>query len=396
MLFRDIDHYLFGNHLRFGDGVSMHLINELAEMGLSRPVVLSQSRMAASAHYRACLQPLREGVMREFCHIPQHSSLRAVETIRDEVLDFRADCIVAIGGGSVSDSAKALAMLLAEGGRLTDHETQFVPPCSVSVPARHLPKLPIISLPTTASGAEVTPSFGVRDAAQHKHLFWNRQVASRSILIDPILSADMPMFVLRTTAMNGIAHCLEGLYSQRRSAISDGFALQAMRLFRQALDDEGLSERDQRRAILLAGHLSGMVLSMARSCLHHAICHVIGSRYDLAHGVVNAVILPHAVRFNAEHVAHLLEPVLALVNEPINAPKASSNHSRTPAYSCVSAWIEAVSNRFALPRHLASLGVTERDFDAIAQQTLGERGLAFNPREVNDAEQIKTILRQAL
>lgn len=378
-----IDYHLFGSHVRFGPGCADTLAAELDALGCSRPVILMQQRMAASENWVRLKQRLSGKQTRVLSDVPNHGSVQWVESVTAELAAFNADCIVAIGGGSVSDSAKAVSLLLAEKGRLADHMTHFRPPATVDIPSRTRAKLPIVSLPTTASGAEVTPSFGAREG-DHKLLFWNRQLASTTILIDPLLSADLPLSLVRYTAMNGLAHCFEGMYSRNRSPISDGIALQSIELFAHALTDRALSPEEQRWRLLLAGHLSGVVLSMAKTCLHHAICHVIGARHNVGHGEVNTVVLPHALRFNEPQAGEALDAALKVLNR---VSGASHLH--------VSDWIADVIERLNLPASLKDLGLTEADLAPIARQTMQERGLAFNPRAVTDSEEVLSILRQA-
>ena len=272
------DYHLFGTHVCFGDGVSALILKELDALGCFRPAILAQDAMARSAAFEA-LSACWNGLDHlRLPAVPRHSSVDVVETMAEKVRAFGADSLIAIGGGSVADTAKALALLLAEGGRLADHVTTFEPPSTVRIPRRVRPQLPIIGIPTTASGAEATSSFGVRREDGHKLMFWNRRVAAATLLIDPRLSADQPVALLRDSAMNGIAHALEALYSRGCSPVSDCIAVQAIRLFDAALDGASLAGHDARGAILQAAHLAGLALSMARSCLHHAICHVVASR----------------------------------------------------------------------------------------------------------------------
>ncbi|AOB33279.1 iron-containing alcohol dehydrogenase [Bordetella sp. H567] len=384
MIPSDFDYHLYGTHVRFGEGVARAVGDELRALGLERPVVLTQDRIAGTPRYDELLRSLEGMAVLERRGIPPHSSVSLIETIAPEVAGFGADCLVAVGGGSVADSAKALALLLAEGGRLADHVTVFRPPATIEIPRRTRPKLPIIAVPTTASGAEATCSFGVRDVDRDKRMFWNRQVSAAAILIDPLMSQDVPLHTMRYTAMNGIAHCLEGLYSKGRSIVSDGMAVQAVALFRQALAQPVPEEAAQRRLILAAAHLSGMVLAMARSCLHHAICHVIGARLDLPHGLVNTVILPHALRFNEPVAAPLLAPALEEVNR-----------WSTRRQDSLSAWVAGTAAELGLPQRLRDIGVPEDVLPDIAAHVMTERGLALNPRPVAAASEVLAILRQA-
>ncbi|CAM4099687.1 iron-containing alcohol dehydrogenase family protein [Bordetella bronchialis] len=380
----DFDYHLFGTHVRFGEGVAARAGEELRARGLRRPVVLTQDRIAGAPRHAALLRGLEGMTVLQRSGIPPHSSVSLIETIAPDVAAFGPDCLIAVGGGSVADSAKALALLLAEGGRLADHVTVFRPPATIEIPRRTAPKLPIIAVPTTASGAETTSSFGVRDGDGDKLMFWNRQVSAAAILVDPLMSEDVPLATMRYTAMNGIAHCLEGLYSKGRSIVSDGLAVQAVGLFHQALAHPLPAEAAQRRLILAAAHLSGMVLAMARSCLHHAICHVVGARLDLPHGLVNTVILPHALRFNEDAAAPMLAPALDRVNS-----LAARRHGS------LSDWLAQTGVELGLPRRLRDLGVAETALPDIAAHVMTERGLALNPRPVADAGEVLAILRQA-
>lgn len=394
---RPFDYHLFDTHVCFGEGVSSLIVKELEALGCSRPAILTQARMAKSERFRTLSVAWQGLDTLLLTDVPNHSGVAFVETVATKIADFRADCLIAIGGGSVADTAKALALLLAEGGALADHVTTFTPPATVHIPRRVKPQLPIIGLPTTASGAEATSSFGVRGADGHKLMFWNRRVAAATLLIDPLLCDDLPMALLRDTAMNGIAHAVEALYSLGCSPVSDCVAVRAIDLFDEALATRALqaapptslpdtTARDAalRAAILQAAHLAGLALSMARSCLHHAICHVVASRQGLAHGAVNRVILPHALAFNEAVAADALRPALDAVNRRAQRP-----------YPTLSAWVADIQRRHAMPARLSDLGVPDTALAPMAAEIMTERGLALNPRPVADAAEVLGILRAA-
>ncbi len=381
------DYHLYGTHVRFGDGVAAGLRAELDALDCRRPLILTQDRIAASAAYAALAAQWRDLAHLELAGVPPHSDAGLVAALAARARDFDADCVIGIGGGSVADSAKALVLLLAEGGELADHVTRYEPPRGVHIPRRVRPKLPIIALPTTASGAEATCSFGVADGHGHKLMFWNRQVSAATVLIDPRLAEDVPLALLHQSAMNGIAHCLEGLYSTGRSPVSDALALQSLAMFQQALDGAAAQTR-QRRMILAAAHLAGMVLGMARSCLHHAICHVVATHYRLGHGAINSVVLPHAIAYNEAHagVSACLAPALACVNR---AGQGASVHAS------LADWLAALRRRHGLPARLGELGVRAADLPVLAERIMTERGLALNPRAVNHTADVLAILHAA-
>jgi len=384
MVFPNFDYHLYGTRVRFARGAAATLSDELAALGSARPIVLMQQRMADSEAWTRLRMSLRDLDLRVYSSVPAHGDAGWIETVAAELRTSGRDAIVALGGGSVSDSAKAIAMLLAEGGRLADHATRFTPPATVDIPVRIRPKLPIIALPTTASGAETTASFGIRDGA-HKMLFWNRDLAATTVLIDPDLSRDIPLQRMRATAMNGLAHCFEGMYSRNRSRMADTIALESIEWFARALSVHNVNADDERATLMAAGHLSGVVLSMTKTCLHHAICHVIGARHRVGHGEVNSVLLPHALRFNETVARDMLVPALQTLNRL----------SRT-GHQDVSDWVAQTGQQLGLAMSLSELGLTAADLPAIAKQVMHERGLAVNPRPVTDADEVLTILRQAL
>ncbi|HYG46165.1 MAG TPA: iron-containing alcohol dehydrogenase, partial [Bordetella sp.] len=295
-----------------------------------------------------------------------------------------ADCLVAFGGGSVADTAKAAALLAAEGGELASHATRFTPPATVYMPPLLRAKLPIVAVPLTASGAEVTPSFGIRTEAGEKLMFWDAQLASRVVLLDPQLNAAMPAPVMLETGMNALAHCIEGLYSTHGSPIASALALDGAQRLRAALRRVAAdaADVDARGELLLAAHMAGMVLASARSCLHHALCHVLGATTAAAHGALNAVILPHALRYN-----------LPAAREPLGALAAAWSAGTQPEAAIEQ--VAALQAGLGVPQRLRDLGIARELLPQVARRTLHERGLACNPRRVGGAAELQALLDAA-
>jgi alcohol dehydrogenase class IV len=369
-------------------GAIMELGKELARLGCRRPMLLSGHRTSASQWYADLREAVREFDCVEVKDIPQHSSIPAVTKVAQLARRNGIDALVAVGGGSVSDTAKAAALILAEGEPLEQHASRFVPPDTVITPDLVKMKLPILSIPMTASGAEVTPSLGIRTPEGIKLLFWDAQLASRVILLDPAANLAMPASVMLSTGMNGLAHCIEGLYSKARSPIASVLALDGIARFDLAMRHVAVapSDLDARAELLLAAHVSGMVLASARSCLHHAICHVLGASFDVPHGAVNSVILPHAVRFNAPHAREELTTA---------ARQLGIDGGVADASDALVDWIRSLQETTGVPSRLRDLGIDRDVLRAVAEKTLHERGLAYNPRPVTDAADIETILLAA-
>lgn len=366
----------------FGAGVIGTLAAELALLGIRRPLVISGRRTAASDLHARVRDALAGVDALWFDGVPAHSSVATVAGLVAMAREGGVDGFVAVGGGSASDSAKATALWLAEGGALADHATRFTAPDRLHVPLLTQPKLPIVAVPGTASAAEVTPSLGIRDEGGHgKLLFTDPLLAARLIVIDPEANLGVPAALMLATGFNGLAHCLEGLYSTVRTPVTTALALHGTRLFFDALPRVATApaDVDARAALLTAAHLSGQVLLNARTALHHAICHAIGAATGAGHGDANAVMLPNALAFNLPAAATELgaaAQAVGLGDDPGALVDA----------------VRALRGRIGVPAALRELGLQRAQLPAIAAQVMHERGLFFNPRRVQAAEEIEALL----
>jgi alcohol dehydrogenase class IV len=368
-------------------GALAELAAEIEALGCRRPLVLAGTRSAASPLFDQVRRGLAHLSPAELLDVPSHSSAETVEAVARMLRDSAIDCLVAVGGGSVSDTAKAAAVVQAEGGPLARHATRFEAGRGFVTPPLLAPKLPIVSIPASASGAEVTPSFGVRAADGRKLLFRDAQVASRVVLIDPLANLCVPPQILLSSGMNGLAHALEALYARRRSPLSTVLAIDTIARFSRALPRLANDPADWRlRAeVLVAAHASGIVLATTGSCLHHAICHVLGSRLELSHGDVNSVILPHALAYNAEHAA------VELGSACVALGIGTDPRSPGPLIELV----RRLQRETGVPRRLSDLTAARERLPELAQDVLHERGLANNPVAVEDSGTILAILEAA-
>jgi alcohol dehydrogenase class IV len=366
------------------DGVIDDLRTELDALGIARPLVLGGARTQRSALFARSIAALGDLPHLLAEPVPAHSSVSLVERLAARATADGIDGFIAIGGGSASDTAKGVALLMAEGGRLADHAVRFTPPASLIAPRLAAPKLPIVAIPQTASGAEVTVSLGVRDGDGAKLLFTDIQLAARLVLIDPLANLEVPAALMCATGMNGLAHCIEGLYSQERSPLAETLALDAMARFARALPAVHREPRDAaaRAALLYAAHLSGLVLVNARTCLHHAICHAIGSVTGVGHGDANAVMLPHAIAFNAGAAAEPLARAAVVLGAGEGAGGLASA-------------VRALQTAIGVPTRLRDIDVPREALDRIAAKTMRERGLYYNPRPVADESEIRALLDAA-
>ncbi|HYF20343.1 MAG TPA: iron-containing alcohol dehydrogenase [Ramlibacter sp.] len=384
-----LDYRNTGTRVLLRPGVIDTLGAEMAALGCRRVMVICGGNTRRSRLFDRAMAAMGPAAVTVYDRVVEHSSVELVTQGAQLARELGVDGLLAIGGGSASDSAKGIAILLGEGGKLEDHASRFEPPDRFVPKPLPAPKLPIATVVTTASAAEVTPGLGIRDPQGRKLLFWDNTLANRLIVLDPQANVEVPVRVMATTAMNGFAHCVEGLYSRLRNPISDALALHGIRLFMDALPRMVAQpdDVDARAGVLTAAHLSGMVISNARVGIHHAMCHCLGAKGGLPHGVANSVMLPHAMAYNLP----VAEAELAAMAPALGVPPG-------PQRQMAEAAIERVRELQGLaqvPTRLRDTGLERGLLPLIAEHTMVDRGLYFNPRRTDSVQAVLDLLEGA-
>ena len=258
----------------FGAGSLVHLEREIDLMGAQRALVLSTPEQAAQAQMVADrLGSRAAGVFaRAVMHVPIETAREARETAHR----LGADCAIAIGGGSTTGLGKAIAL---DSG------------------------LPILAIPTTYAGSEMTPIYGITEAGLKK-TGKDPRVLPRTVIYDPELTLSLPVAMSVTSGMNAMAHAAEGLYAQDSNPVMDLMAEEGLRALAQALPAirQRADDVSARGDALYGAWLCGAVLGNVGMALHHKLCHTLGGSFNLPHAEVHTVVLPQAMAFNAAAV----------------------------------------------------------------------------------------------
>jgi alcohol dehydrogenase class IV len=255
----------------FGAGALAQLGAEIERLGARRALVLSTPEQRASAERVAAL--LGERAAGIFAEARMHVPIETARAARAEAERLGADCAVAIGGGSTTGLGKAIAL---ESG------------------------LPILAIPTTYAGSEMTSIYGLTEGGVKK-TGRDPRVLPKTVIYDPELTLTLPLGLTVTSALNAIAHAAEGLYAPDGNPIvalmaEEGIRAAAAALPRLWKDAHDLAARSD---ALYAAWLCGTVLAQVSMGLHHKLCHTLGGSFDLPHAEVHTVVLPHALAYNA-------------------------------------------------------------------------------------------------
>ena len=280
-----------------------------------------------------------------------------------------SDVIIGLGGGSCIDAAKGVAILSGNGGRILGYE-------GVDKVTRPIP--PTVMVPSTSgTGADVSQFAIVTDtAARTKITIISRTLVPEISVIDPRLLTTMPGWLNAATGLDALTHAIESFVSRAHNPLTDSHALHSVALITRHLLLTQLrpSETSPRLAMAQGSLEAGMAFTNAILGATHAMSHQVGGLLDAPHGVVNGVLLPHVIRFNAEALPQRFVPLAAasgIRTEGIPAGEVAL---------LLAERVRGLADEVGLPTGLAELGVTEAVLPQLARTTLKDACLATNPR----------------
>lgn len=326
----------------FGVGAVARLREEIERGGARRVLAVTDGPAG-----QRVVAPLTDLVCHTISEVRVHVPVDDVDSAEAACAAHDTDLTVCVGGGSAIGLGKALA---------------------------HRRGQPLVAVPTTYSGSEMTPIYGIT-SGEHKQTGRDPAVLPRGVIYDPALTTSLPASVTSTSGMNALAHCAEALYSPDGSPI---VALMAAHGLSElvgglpaAIDDP--NDLSARSRCLLGSYLAGAALGSSSMGLHHRLCHVLGGMSRAGHGDLNAVALPHILAFNAPA-----------------APAAMRMIAQAIAVEDPAAGLFDFARRIGAPRSLADIGVPVDSLDAAAAAIADQPG--NNPRTYT-VEQIRELLR---
>src|SRR5262245_4686144 len=291
--------------------------------------------------------------------------------------------LVAVGGGSSIDAAKgiALAAVNPQRGRALDYSNHFA-----------APGVPIVAVPTTAGTGAETNAFGVVTDPQTHRKFYvgHASTMPAAAILDPDLTVGLPPLATAATGLDALTHAIESFLSVRANPWSDGIALQVIKMIAAHLSRacaDG-SDTEARAQQLLASHMAGIGMAATGLGMVHAIGHALGGRYDLAHGVCLAVVLPQVLEFSAPARLERMAAIAAALGAGDSGKDSAWN-----AAAAIGA-VRVLRAEIGLDLTLAGVGADEADFPAIAADALADEVLVNAPRQP-EAGEIEAVLAAA-
>lgn len=331
----------------FGTGSIARLSEEMVLLGARRALVLSTVEQRESAERVAAL--LGSAAVGVFDRAAMHVPIETAREAREVARSLNADCAVAIGGGSTTGLGKAIAL---ESG------------------------LPIIAIPTTYAGSEMTPIYGITERGLKK-TGRDAKVLPRTVLYDPELTLGLPAVLSVTSGINAIAHAAEGLYAADGNPIMNLMAEEGIAALARSLPAINADPRDMAARVdaLYGAWLCGTVLGNVGMALHHKLCHTLGGTFNLPHAETHTVILPHVLGYNAAA-----------------APEAMARISRALGGSSAAQAAFELAQRNGAPVALRDLGMSHDQLAKAAE--IAMQNQYPNPRPL-ERDAIQRLLQDA-
>ncbi len=355
-------------------------------LGAVRPMLVTdpgliEAGWVAEMARHLCEQGLRAVVWSDLTPNPKDHEIAAGY---QRYAEQGCDVLVAVGGGSVIDAAKGVAILAANGGDILDYE---------GVDKAQVPIPPLVVVPSTSgTGADVSQFCIVTDTTRNtKITILGRALVPDTTVIDPRLLTTMPDWLNAATGLDALTHGIEAFVSLGHNQLTDHHALRAAQMVTDNLvrTMERPDEMTARVLMAQAALEAGLAFTNAILGAAHAMSHQVGGLLDLPHGVVNGVLLPHVVRFNAEADP---EPYAVIA---CNLGVADPGTPAAEAALALADRIDQLARSVGVPRGLAALGVRHEDLPRLARTALQDACMSTNPRSA-DETQMRALYEAAM
>lgn len=366
-----------------------HLGRELDRIKSQRAVVVCGDWLAKGPLFERVRAALGERCAGVYGEVLGHSPVASVEDAAGLLRRLEADAVIAVGGGSAIVTARAASILAAEDKPVSELCTVTEADGSLRSPKLSATKLPQFIVPTTPTTATVKAGSAVFDPASGQRLaMFDPKTRAQSVFIDPEMILSAPRGLVASASINTLSMALEGLTSRSQDTLAHGALMQALRLMGRHLPQAAhADDAAVRGQLVLAAILCGQGTDHTAAGITTVLGHAIGARHEIENGTVNAIVLPHVLRFNAEAAAAGMADVAAALDL-----------QRSGAQADLERVVEKITSLFddlGVPRRLRDVKVPREALPDIAAHAMGDWFLRGNPRPVRSVAELQQIMEEA-
>ena len=382
-----MEKYVFNETVYLGYGCREVLPQELQARGFKKVLIVADHTIEKVGILEKVTKLLGNIDYETFLNVQPNPTVANVQEGLQVLKKCKADCLVAVGGGSVIDTAKAIAIIATN--------PEFSDVVSLNGTANTKNKChPLIAMPTTAgTAAEVTINYVITDTEHKKKMVCvdAHDIPIMSI-VDAELMSTMPASVTASTGLDALTHAIESLITKNATQFSDMFALEAIKTIAKYLQTayEKPNNLEAREKMAFAQYVVGMGFSNVGLGIVHSMAHPLGGQFDIAHGVANAILLPTVMRYNINSPS---KPKFRLIAEAFGVSTQGLNDDEAAELA-----VELVENlraKLNIPKSLREFGIEEKDLDALSVDAYNDICTGGNPRETSVAD-IKKLYAEIL
>lgn len=360
----------YPTQIRFGPGRVAELAEACRELGMARPLLVTDSGLADAAFVRDALAANDAAGLPTalFSDVQGNPTGENVTEGMRVYRDGGHDGVIALGGGSGIDAAKAIAMVSGQTGTLWDYlDRSLIDPAGMA---------PVVALPTTAgTGSEVGRASIITEiSARTKRIVAHPNMMPGIVIADPELSVGLPPGLTAATGIDALIHCLEAYCAPGFHPQAEGIALEGMRLIHDWLPRAYADGRDiAARAHMLAAASMGAIAFQKGLGGVHSISHAVGARYNTHHGLTNAIVAPYVLRFNRPAIEDKMGHLARVLD------------LQGGGFDAVMAWLLALRCDLNIPHDLGAIGVPDDEADAVAALAAADPTASGNPVPIDAA-----------
>lgn len=372
-----------------GKGALENIPYELKLLGAKRPMILTDHVLEQLGLLRLLLNAMPEITIGHiFTDVPTDSSVETVNRAAQEYIDRNCDSLIALGGGSVLDTAKGVRLVISEE---TDHLLDLMG-CECVTRGK---RVPFIAIPTTAgTGSESTAVAVIKNPAQKvKMEFISGEVLPDTAVLDVRLTLGLPPKTTATTGFDTLCHAVEAYSCIQKNPLSDAYATAAVSLVAKNLVKAVKNGQDKqaRFALSMASYLAGAAFSNSMVGVVHAVGHALGSVCHVPHGEAMTILLPIGMRYNLRNCQKTYGELLLFLAGPKVYAQTPETERAKAAVKYVVSLQRTLHRLTGLPVTLREAGVTKEDFAAVAQTALNDGAIIVNPRQVDEKDAIRIL-----
>ncbi len=365
----------------FGRGSLKHVGESCLRLGAQKVLIVTDNGVIEAGWLEHVVESCRDAGLNYACFYDVTVNPKDIETEKGATFykEHECDAIIGVGGGSVIDTAKAIAILVTNGGKISDYE---------GVDRIEIPLPPLVMAATTAgSGSEVSQFSVIVDTTKKKKMtIISKSLVPDIAIIDPQTLSTKSARLTASTGLDVLTHAIESFLSIAATPMTDVYAKNALKLVSQNLRPSVASKfnKDAKEQMAMASLQAGLAFSNAILGAVHALSHAIGGRYPMLHGDVNAVLLPYVMEFNLLAAPQKFKEVAELLGEKVSGLTMIEAGEKAIHH------VKKLSEDIGAPQRLSEMGFEEEMIHEISKLSLDDACMITNPRDVTflDVEQL--------